>query len=181
MRGERLFVAAPLVPAAVDELGALLPTLPGRRVVPDKWHFTLRFLGDTAAGVRDRVIHELQTERFGSVFPVRLAGLGAFPKASHARVLWVGVEDGADRLTLLAQKVEHACARAGVRGDERPYSPHLTVSRLEPPRDVRRLLSVASVLALTTDIEEVVLMRSRLGHGPPRYDALVRFPLSTAE
>jgi len=44
---ERLFIAVPLTEQARDKIAAALPPLPGRRVPPQNWHFTLRFLGDT--------------------------------------------------------------------------------------------------------------------------------------
>jgi RNA 2',3'-cyclic 3'-phosphodiesterase len=182
MRGERLFVAIPIPPMAREELaGALPPALPGRRVVADKWHFTLRFLGLTASALRDRLIAELAAERFGGVISLQLSGLGAFPDPVRARVLWVGVTQGADRLTELADRVTAACSRAGLVSDERPYSPHLTLSRLDPPRDVRRLVREASGFVVSATLDEVVLMRSTLGQGHPRYEALARYALAAAE
>jgi RNA 2',3'-cyclic 3'-phosphodiesterase len=182
IRGERLFVAIALPQLAREELAGALPSaLPGRRVVPDKWHFTLRFLGLTASALRDRLIAELATERFGSVINLQLSGLGAFPGPARARVLWAGVTQGADRLTELAAGVTAACVRAGLASDERPYSPHLTLSRLDPPRDVRRLVREASSFVVRATLDEVLLMRSTLGQGHPRYEVLARYALAAAQ
>lgn len=182
MRGERLFVAMPLPQTAREELAAALPpALPGRRVVADKWHFTLRFLGLTASAPRDRLIAELASERFGGVISLQISGLGAFPGPARARVLWAGVTRGADRLTELAASVTSACVRAGLVSDERPYSPHLTLSRLDPPGDVRRIVHEASGFVVSATLDEVLLMRSTLGQGQPRYEALARYALAAAE
>lgn len=179
---ERLFVAVAIPSAVRDALAAAVPPeFPGRRVRPDKWHFTLQFLGDTATSARDALIAELGNTDLGPAFSATLTGLGAFPRPREARVLWVGVREGADRLKTLAAVVAAACTKVLLRCDERPYSPHLTLSRIDPPRDVRKLLATTRIPPFTTTVSEVLLMRSEIGHGPPRYTPLARFPLRAAE
>jgi RNA 2',3'-cyclic 3'-phosphodiesterase len=174
-------VAVPLPVDARDALAKQLPAnFPGRRVPPDKWHFTLRFLGVTAPALRDRLMTELNTEALGAAFRVRLARLGAFPEATRARVLWVGVADGAERFRLLARVISAACNRAGLQSDERPYAPHLTVSRVDPPRDLREVLRLGEHISVQTIASEVLLVRSQLAHGPSRYETLARYTLTSA-
>src|SRR5215211_2189378 len=115
---ERLFVAVALAEQARQEIITTLPLLPGRLVPPQNWHFTLRFLGDTDAAVRDRVIAELRRGALGSCFSISFGGLGAFPRASRARIVWLGVDEGAGRLVSVAEAVESAVRRAGVPAEE---------------------------------------------------------------
>jgi RNA 2',3'-cyclic 3'-phosphodiesterase len=178
---ERLFVAVALPDATRTSLARSLPErLPGRRVQPEKWHFTLQFLGDVAPVTRDQLITELRNEALGDSFVARLAGLGGFPRPEQARVLWIGVDRGAPNLTELAAVVARACSRIRLQVDERPYSPHLTLSRLDPPHDLRPLIAVTEFPPLEIDVSEVLLIRSVLGQGPPRYVPLARFPLRAA-
>jgi 2'-5' RNA ligase len=180
MQGERLFVAVPLHDAVRQQLAAALPeNIPGRRVAPEKWHFTLQFIGDTAPDARDRVIAALGASSLGGGFDLRLAGLGAYPRPSRARVLWVGVERGAERLKELAHTVATACARAGLIPDMRPYSPHVTISRLDPPGDARAIIAAGKSVSVAATADAVLLVRSTLGRGPARYESLARFPLVT--
>jgi RNA 2',3'-cyclic 3'-phosphodiesterase len=180
-RGDRLFVAVPLPAAARDQLTQQLPPdLPGRRVAVDKWHFTLRFLGATAPSLRDRLIAGLGAEDLGSVFDFRLAGLGAFPKAADARVLWLGVAEGSERFRQLAALVNAACTDAGLESDERPYAPHLTLSRFDPPRDLRELLHGNASVSVEATAAEVLVLRSHFVQGPPRYETLARYTLTSA-
>jgi len=51
------------------------------------------------------------------------------------------VESG-DDLSDLAAAVDAAADRAGLGSEERPFVPHLTISRVRPPEDVRRLTEV---------------------------------------
>jgi 2'-5' RNA ligase len=130
-------VFAALVPppevamALSDRLSAF--SIPGRPVPPDNWHVTLRFVGKVDDVTYDRWLGALDQV---SAPPIRvaMAGLGAFPHARRATVLWAGVESvGIDGL---AVAVEDATQAAGIAPEERPFRPHLTLARIRPPVDV---------------------------------------------
>lgn len=176
---ERLFVAVPLTEQARQEIVARLPILPGRLVPPQNWHFTLRFLGDTAPPLRDALIAELRKTRFGSEFSIYFGGLGAFPRAKRARIVWLGVDEGAQRLIDVAEKVESTVRRAGFAAEERLFKPHLTLSRIAPTRSVADVLTGHPPLQVRMPVTEVVLVRSQLGKGPAQYQAIERFRLES--
>lgn len=96
----------------------------------DNLHYTLRFMGELDEGGVTRVIEAAGEAAAGlPPFAARLGGAGAFPDARRARVLWLGLAEGAEALLALARAVERAL---GVRGFEpagRPFSPHLTLGR----------------------------------------------------
>ena len=174
---QRLFVAVPLTEQARQEIIARLPVLPGRLVPPHNWHFTLRFLGDTDAATRDRLIAALHTARLGSRFSISFWGLGAFPRANRARIMWLGVDEGAGRLVSVAESVESAVRRAGMPAEERAFKPHLTLSRIEPTRSVADVLTSQPPVKVRMPVTEVALMRSQLGKGPAQYQVIERFGL----
>jgi 2'-5' RNA ligase len=174
---ERLFVAVPLTEQAREEIVAQLPILPGRLVPPQNWHFTLRFLGNTPPESRNALIAELRKARFGSAFSICFGGLGAFPRAKRARIVWLGVDEGAQRLISVAEIVESAVRRAGFAAEERPFRPHLTLSRIAPTRSVADVLTGHPPLQVRMSVTEVLLVRSQLGKGPAQYQAIERFSL----
>lgn len=180
---ERLFLAVPLADNTRREVEAGLEPiardLPGRSVMPENWHLTLRFLGDTEPEQRDRLVRELEGTRLGPTFTLEFGGLGAFPRAERARVLWLGVKQGATELGELARSVEAAARGAGFPAESKPFRAHLTLSRIQPPRSVAALLTGGPRLALQMPVHKVVLLRSHLGRGPARYEAIARFPLTT--
>lgn len=97
-------------------------------------HYTLRFMGELEDDALTRVIAAAGEAAGGSApFTARLGGLGAYPDARRARVLWLGLSEGAQALVALAQTMERAlvtrgfAAAAGLSG--RPFSPHLTLGR----------------------------------------------------
>ena len=179
----RLFLGVPLPETVREALrghlrGSFGERLPGRAVVPENWHFTLRFLGDTDAARRDALVDALRSSDLGPAFALGFGAMGAFPRPARASVLWVGVEDGAAEIRALAAVVEEAARRAGFVAEEKAFSPHLTVSRLNPPADVRREIAEVPPFGGRMEVDAVTLFRSHLGGGPPRYEAVERFPLN---
>ncbi len=175
----RIFVATGFpseVRAAIEDRLATV-SLPGRRVDPADWHITLRFLGDIAVVAFERLLAALDECRLPPPFELRLGGVGAFPQARKAAVVWVGLEEGTARLRGLQEEVEQACEGVGLGREERPFRPHVTLSRIRPPSDVRRLVDQFPPLGIRSPVGEVVVLRSRLQPDGPRYEPLERFAM----
>lgn len=174
----RLFVA---VPVPTEVRAALVATLdridlPGKPVVPANWHLTLAFLG-VADQVRfERLLAELDQLVLPPAFGVVLAGLGAFPTPRRATVLWVGLTRGEGRLRELAGAVGEGAEAAGFEPGERPYHPHLTISRVRPDVDARSLLDTP-VGPFRLTVDHLAVFRSHLGGPVARYEVMERFPL----
>ena len=151
--------------------------LPGRVTPPRIWHMTLWFLGDTPRDRFEIMLHLLAEAPLGDAFRCRFAELGTFPRPKRASVLWVGVSKGAESLRALAAGAGEAVEGAGLRLSERPFSPHLTVSRLRPPQDLRALVESAPPAGGEMMVREVTVFRSHLGGGPPRYEVMERVSL----
>ncbi len=98
---------------------------------PENVHLTLKFLGDVRAEVQDgirAVLGEVCAEH--APFDAVLAELGAFPSTRRAKILWMGVSAGSDRLRSLAADVDDALAPLGFEREKRPYVPHLTLGHV---------------------------------------------------
>ena len=157
---------------------ALDGPLPGRPVPPDNWHITLRFLGDTSQREWETLLHRIESGLQIAPFKLGFGSLGAFPKAPRATVLWLGIDRGGDELIALAAVAEEAAADAGFTEEERPFHPHLTLSRIRPHQNVGTLLEQVPPFPLTQQVREVVIYRSHLGGAKPaRYEVLERLPL----
>lgn len=182
MGNVRTFVAVPMGAEARHRLAHLVDgadPIPGRALHPRKWHLTLRFLGEIDAVQLDRVTASLDQSDLGEAFPMRWGGLGAFPRPRKATVLWVGVDRGEAELVALAEAVEESVVAAGLPPEERPFRPHLTLSRIRPPQDVAVLVDATAPLGVAMDVDRVALYRSHLGGSKgARYEELESFPLS---
>src|SRR6266511_3757868 len=77
-------------------------------------HYTMRFLGevdDAGAAKAGEAMREAAGSR--TRFAATLGGFGAFPDAKRARVLWIGMQQGAEPMRLLASALDQALARHG--------------------------------------------------------------------
>jgi 2'-5' RNA ligase len=182
VRPERLFIGVPITSPARAAIASALPgNLPGKLVLPAKWHFTLRFLGATTSDARDAIVDRLSTSKLGAPFRVRFGELGAFPNPGRARILWLGLTHGGERLSELAAIAEDAARSAGFAPESRPFTPHLTLSRIDPPQNTRALLAQMPRCQIEMQVSDLVLYRSRLGGGSPAtYEEVTSFALSSA-
>ena len=140
----RLFVALEIPPevrgnlaALIQELRALEPSRSSsakkmRWVRPENLHVTLKFIGAAPPEMLDAIRAALSGVASPRIVEVHFRGLGFFPNEKRARVFWVGVE-ATPNLLELAADVDLRLEKAGIPRESRPYSPHLTLARLEPP------------------------------------------------
>lgn len=190
----RVFIAVPLEPGAVAAVAALVDevraavdrTLPDER--PVRWvrheglHLTLRFLGATLDDRRPAIEAALRDAAIGARrFRVRLAGSGAFPSRTRPRVLWVGIDDGADQLRQLAGSVSERLVPLGFPPEARPYAAHLTLARTDGlrsgPPTAAALDEAATGWSTDFMADRVTLFESHTGRGPARYEPLLEVPL----
>lgn len=179
----RSFVAVDISDGARRQIAGLLDNLrrqgPAgvRWVKPELMHLTLAFLGEVEPGFIEACRGELEaaTPQFGR-FTAQLSGLGAFPDATRARVVWTGMKQGRDEVCALQQGVERALVRAGFVPERRPFSAHLTLGRLREPADVTRVIGT-SFESEPFVIDRVIIFRSDLGPGGPTYSRIAEFEL----
>lgn len=178
----RLFVAVEIpegVKRIVDQ--AVEPwrlAFPQARWVPlENLHVTLRFLGATLPRLHEWVLGAVEGVA-GSHAPVsaRLHGLGAFPSAARARVLWTGIDDPAEEFGSIAANLGAALAKE-FRSEMRAFHPHLTVARSEPPLRLPQEYGATSLFSESFSIERLVVFQSHPGKPAPFYEPIAAFPL----
>lgn len=172
----RLFFGVPVEPEVASMLSQHLSRweIPGKVVPPANWHLTVRFLGWTDPVKREVVTALIDQAGRGGPFRLTLGALGAFPRASRAGVLWLGLDRGEEALAALNRVVEEAAQTAGFQPEERPFAAHLTLSRLRPPADVSALIDDYEPREFRWQAQELILYDSRPG---PTYIPVERFPL----
>ena len=183
----RLFFAVPVPGPSRAPLEAALPTLepllPGARLTaPGGWHLTLAFLGQVRAELADAVVQAGEAATAGvPVARVRLEGGGAFPSRGRARVLWAGIGGEADVLVRLAAALAAECRAAGLRSENRPLVPHLTLARFPEPAAVPQpaldLVADAAAAGPGWHARELACFRSTLTNRGARYQVVRAFPL----
>ncbi len=182
----RLFVAVPVPPSALDAFRHLLDAAragdggrAARWVRTENLHLTLRFLGATSPSLVPAVTDALTAVATGTrPFDVNLMGVGSFPPDRRPRALWIGIRQGADELAAIAVGLEAGLVPLGWSPEKRPFRPHLTVARTDAASSVDALAAAEGLRAAAVGwhtafrAQQLVLYRSLLGGGPPRYEAL---------
>jgi 2'-5' RNA ligase len=183
----RLFVAADLpepikrsVEKVIQPLRLQLPD--AKWTTREQWHLTLKFLGHVD---EDRLeeLSKVAAKVAAGAEPVetRLTDIGAFPNVRRARVLWIGIDNPDNKLTLLDDELERRYAKRGFRKESRLYHPHLTLARMRSPQPIGEVVDSADTSSLTDasfTIGEIILYRSHLSPKGSRYEALESFKLS---
>lgn len=153
---------------------------PVRWVSPEKIHVTLKFLGEIPAEQVESVCQVAARVAASAVpFELEAAGAGVFPNLRRPRVVWVGVQGDLPALHTLQASLEQELARAGFPKEERPFSPHLTLGRVQDrasPAEARSLGQAVAGLEVPLlgrwRVEEIVVMRSDLRPEGPLYTPL---------
>jgi RNA 2',3'-cyclic 3'-phosphodiesterase len=187
----RLFVAVDIddrtrggVARAIDVLRTALEAAQSTArvswVAPDRLHLTLQFIGqvseDTAAAIEARLGPSFELP----AFEMRLGSIGTFPPGGRPRVVWLGLDRGADALATLHEEVQRRLADVPFRRESRAFSPHLTLARFKhggTRDDVERISRVALRPAGGCTIDHVTLYQSRLSPRGPTYTPLRVTPL----
>lgn len=177
----RLFLGVPLD----EDVRAMLAQhlqqhpFPGRPVPAANWHLTIRFLGNIGQIAMERLIADLDQADLGEKFEVVLGEMGAFPRATRAAVVWLALAKGRERLTELNELAEIASQGVGLAPEERPFAPHLTLSRVRPEMDVRADLAAYRLVPFRWTAGELVLYESHMGRGGAVYEPVEKFPLNS--
>jgi 2'-5' RNA ligase len=169
----RSFVALPLPApmqaalfAAAGELARELPDVKWSRKV-ENLHVTIKFLGSVS---EDRLLEVTGAlgRAMGALprFSVDVRGVGAFPSAGRANVIWVGASDGDGQLAVVARAVEDVAATLAVgERENRPFTGHVTLGRVKGRGvDARRALTRLADRAFgRVEVTELHLYESQLG------------------
>ena len=185
----RLFVALEIPSAVRENLGALLESLRAvspqtRWVRPENLHVTLKFMGEVPETKLAATRSALAGVRSDQAVTLDFRGLGFFPNEKHPRVSWAGVVASANLKTLAAD-IDGATEKLGIPREQRPFSPHLTLARFEPPGLPEKLRSAVRENEVrdfgTLRTGEFDLIESKLRPSGAEYTTLESFPFVAAE
>jgi RNA 2',3'-cyclic 3'-phosphodiesterase len=183
----RLFLAIPLPPDLAARAFEILPTaLPAlRRVKAENLHITLAFLGHTPDESLDDVAAAAR-EAALAVSPFRLSfdRVGRFPERGRPRVVWLGIAEGEASVVELGAGAYSGLRSRGLRFDDRPLAPHLTLARVAEDASAAEAKTVGAAIDTTPvpslhfDVTEIAVVQSVLSPKGPRYTALATVPLA---
>src|SRR5215831_10029616 len=137
----RLFTGLDLPADVVANLEELLRRLrPTARIAwspPSNLHITTKFIGEWPEEQLDELKAALAGVAPRAPIAVAVRRVGFYPNPHSPRVFWCGIE--APGLDALAADTDRATAALGVAREDRPYSPHLTLARIQERLDLQPL------------------------------------------
>lgn len=187
----RAFIAIDIPPDTRARIGQVVASLKReigvqavRWVAPENIHLTLKFLGDVSPTQLDLLKQVvLQEAASHPPFEVTVRDLGCFPNPRRPRVIWAGL-DIPLALEKLQRSLDQATARLGYASEARPFSPHLTLGRVNQHASPDALLSIRAALEKNqqqqfgiVQVTDVILFHSDLRPSGPQYTPLCRAPL----
>ncbi len=162
---KRLFVAIDPPEEVREQLGPLCCGLSDARWTPvEQLHLTLCFIGEVDGATFLDILEALGEISFVT-FSLQLRGVGFFPPRGQPRVVWTGVEK-CEPLMVLQRKITTRLFQLGVELENRKYSPHLTLARLNqtsPARVGKYLNEHALFVSSPFTINHFTLYSSVLG------------------
>jgi 2'-5' RNA ligase len=183
----RSFIALPLSGDVQREIALVQSELKSTQAdvkwdMSDKFHITLKFLGDIDAERGPLIAAELEKSIGSSLaFDLTFLNLGAFPNVERPRVIWIGTQD-IQQVPLLQQKVERVCESLGFAKEDRQFHAHVTLGRVRGLRNLDRLtakLKSITFKPLIARCSEIHIMRSELKPTGSVYTLLNSIPLAS--
>ncbi len=139
----------------------------GRAVAPENIHLTLAFLGEQPARLAAKI--DMRSAEAIPAFQLSFDELGCW---RNTGIAWVGASAAPTELSSLEQGIARALAALGLEGDDRPFSPHVTLAR-RIVRPLRRRL----ITPLVWSIDSFALMESTPAGAGREYRVVRSWPL----
>jgi len=184
----RLFLAVDMPDSIRRSAGDLvrqlnIPAQKVRWVKEENLHITLKFLGETPRERLDAVKEGARAAATGfGPIGVCVEGAGVFPNKIKPRVFWLGIKGDSATLARLAAALNTVMAKLGFEDEDRPFSPHLTIGRVQVDSAKGQVIRAAAAYKDTAfgsfTVDRLFLYESVLGPGGPKYTALGEFPFT---
>ena len=150
-------------------------------VESENLHFNLKFfreINDESTEKLKQILEEIIKKY--EPFEIEIKGLGVFPNKNYIRVVWVGVKEGYNTLTSLAEDIQNSIDKLGFPREEK-FVPHLTLGRVRTARNKSELASIVEELKDLEigrmKVDNVVLFESMLSPNGPKYEEIFRVNL----
>jgi len=186
MEKYRTFIAVPIRVEGefLQARNVLMDRLSAERISwvdPERYHVTIRFLGDTPVESLDAIVQALESrlEMPGSgELGLDFNHLESFGPRKKPRVAWVGFKD--DFLfNKLKTEVDAALELCGIPPVDQPFRAHLTLGRIRSLKDLQGYYEVIDSMndqfSVKAVADRLVYYRSELGFGAPLYTRIAEW------
>ena len=143
----RTFISIP-VPNSVKNVKQMLTSTCEDEKVVIRWvkhnnlHITLQFLGFTPEKdipqIKELLLKITKSQK---AFDLTISNTGKFPNNDKPSILYLGVDGNLKSLNMLVKKIKEEVSSIGYVSDEKEYTPHVTVGKINYPQKFNPNLS----------------------------------------
>ena len=171
----RAFIAIDLPLSIQQGLDYVIQQLMGPKTKAVRWvpskgiHLTLKFLGNVQPENLQAVIDGLKVvaNSFDG-FEFQVGKIGVFPNLRKPRIIWIGIQSS-QNLYELQKEIDLATQPLGYPGEDRAFSPHLTLGRVSQHASFQEIKEAAEALSANqlgtlgmVKVNAITLFRSEL-------------------
>jgi len=141
----------------------------------DKWHLTLRFLGEINESQikQSKYLLKTITQNF-KPFQIEIASIGLFPNQNRPRLIAVFLKSS-KMLLAIQSKIESVFNHENIgQSENRKYFPHITLGKI---KDISSALIKDIVINNVVKVKQVDLMKSQLSSRGSHYEIIEQFNL----
>ena len=144
---------------------------------PDKFHLTIRFLGDLYENTINELIKQLEFIDFGfKLIEMYTSGIGFFPDEKYPNVVFIDLKETANNSEVLITAIDSILNRLGIKPDKK-FVPHITVGRFRRENRIRLKENInIEVEKIQIIFGSFYLMKSRLTPKGSIFSVIKKFP-----
>ena len=166
----RTFIAIDTPEEISNHLKELQKEITEKATFPDKFHLTLKFLGEIKEKEVEAIKEILSKIKF-KPFKLKLNKIGVFPNEKRINVVWISFKDNRDLINL-----QNDVHKATIdHKQDHPFSPHLTLARIKSVKDKKWFLDSLKhikIKELEFTVDRFKLIKSELTPEGPVYTIL---------
>jgi 2'-5' RNA ligase len=148
----------------------------------DKFHATVKFLGDVDETALPGVLTKIETVVVQHrACEVIFEKLGCFPDNKRPRVVWVGCSNPDGKLEALKSMLDNELRVFGFEIESRPFRPHITLGRIKSQNRIEHLISILENLTFephASVVNKIFVMKSMLKPKGSEYSVLQTIQLN---
>ena len=143
-------------------------------------HLTLKFLGEVSDNTVNEISKRVKTvaNKF-TKFKISISGLSFFSSADLVKAIFIAVGEGKDKINEIEKELNQELK--SFREEDFNSHPHITIGRVGHVKDKAKLIKkmdgLKNIFIGEMEIEEIILMESKLGAFGPVYSEIEKFEL----
>lgn len=178
----RLFIAFDIPESIQAELITLRDSLYGlpndiKWEEIDKFHVTIKFLGDVGENLTDLILRRLEEVEFNQIL-TSFSNFAFFKKFGSLKILYTKLENNKN-IQEFYKVIENECELLGFEKENRKYHPHLTLLRIKNDINLNKLLIFNNfeIPNLSFKINSFSIIKSKLKLTGSEYSVIKSFKL----